>query len=210
MSCHTARFPWPTLTILLALGAAACGMTAQERTADGETATPGVRVNQTLPDGSASHPAESYIRPPKVEPSPDDLVFGRDHMVHFYDVPGEYGWVLEGREYGFSGLSIITTETWPGGGPPLHTHDTEEAHLLQQGRYRVLIGERRFDVTGPAAVRIPAGVPHTFVNTGDEILHVVGILPGDSITYEELGPNPLLSELDGREAEVGRDASRDP
>lgn len=35
------------------------------------------------------HPAESYVHPPRVPPSPADHVFGPDHMVHFYDVPGE-------------------------------------------------------------------------------------------------------------------------
>lgn len=195
MSHHTPRTTGPALALLLALGAGACATTGQAGIADGDSRPAGARMDGTFSDdGPPSHPAESYVRPPEVTPSPDDLVFGRDHMVHFYDVPGEYGWVVEGREYGFSGLSIITTETWPGGGPPLHTHDTEEAHFLQEGRYRVLIGERRFDVTGPAAVRIPAGVRHTFMNLGDEVIHVVGIFPGDSLTYEELGPNPLLSE----------------
>lgn len=141
-----------------------------------------------------SHPAESYVHPPRVAPSPEGHVFVREQMVHFYDVPGEYGYVVEGRDHGFARLSIITTETHPGGGPPLHRHDEEEAHVIQQGNYRVLIGEQQFDVSGPAVVRIPAGVPHTFVNTGKEVLRVVGILPADTLSYEELGPNPLLAE----------------
>ncbi len=195
MSYHTARVARPASAILLALAAVACGTTAQERIADEDPDPAVAGIDPTSSAGERPvYPTESYIRPPKVTPSPHDLVFGRDHMVHFYDAPGEYGYVLEGRDHGFAALSIITTDTWPGGGPPLHRHDTEEAHVLQDGRYRVLIGERRFDVTGPAAVRIPARVPHTFVNLGEDILHVVGILPGDTITYEELGPNPLLSE----------------
>lgn len=141
-----------------------------------------------------SHPAESYVHPPKEPVSPSDRVFKREQMVHFYDVPGEYGYVIEGREYGFDALSIITTDTYPGGGPPLHTHETEEAHVLQEGRYRVLIDDRPIDVAGPAVVRIPARVPHTFVNTSDKVIHVVGILPGDTVTYTEIGPNPLLDE----------------
>lgn len=148
-----------------------------------------------------AHPTESYIRPPRVAPSPSDLVFGRDQMVHFYDVPGEYGYVVEGKDHGFSALSIITTDTQPGGGPPLHAHETEEAHVLLEGRYRVLIGERRFDVTGPATVRIPPGIAHTFVNTSDRVIHVVGILPGETVTYAELGPNPLLEQEEEEEQE---------
>lgn len=139
-------------------------------------------------------PDESYVRPPRVKPSPTDHVFGPDQMVHFYDVPGEYGYVVEGKDHGFSGLSVIITDTHPGGGPPLHSHDTEEAQVLPEGRYRVLIGDQRFDVTGPATVRIPAGVPHTFVNPGEQPVHIVGVFPGDTISYRELGPNPLLRE----------------
>lgn len=143
---------------------------------------------------SRPHPTESYVQPPKEPASPSDHVFNRDQMVHFYDVPGEYGYVVEGKDYGFETLSIITTDTHPGGGPPLHIHETEEAHVIQEGRYRVLIGERRIDVAAPAVVRIPPQVPHTFVNTSDRVIHIVGILPGDTITYTELGPNPLLKE----------------
>lgn len=143
---------------------------------------------------SRPHPTESYVQPPKEPASPSDHVFNRDQMVHFYDVPGEYGYVIEGKDYGFDTLSLITTDTYPGGGPPLHIHQTEEAHVLQEGRYRVLLGERRIDVVAPAVVRIPPRVPHTFVNTSDRVIHIVGILPGDTITYTELGPNPLLKE----------------
>lgn len=148
----------------------------------------------------ASTADESFVRPPKVKPSPTDHVFGPDQMVHFYDAPGEYGYVAEGRDHGLPDLSVIITDTRPGGGPPLHAHDTDEAQVLAEGLYRVLIGERRFDVTGPATVRIPAGVPHTFVNPGREPVHIVGVFPGGTISYRELGPNPLLRDFDRGDA----------
>ena len=68
--------------------------------------------------------------------------------------------------------------------------------MVLAGRYRVLIGEERHDVTGPAIVRIPAGIPHTFVNLADEPLHLIGVFPAGTIPYDEIGPNPLLAELD--------------
>lgn len=160
------------------------------------------------PTGNTSpHPDESFVRPPGVKPSPTDHVFGAEQMVHFYDAPGEYGWVAEGKDHGLPGMSVIITDTRPGGGPPLHYHDTDEAQVLAEGRYRVLIGDRRFDVTGPATVRIPAGVPHTFVNPGERPVHIVGVFPGDTISYQELGPNPLL---ESSEEEGGAPASRTP
>lgn len=173
-------------------------MSTQQEAVNARPGPPARQEPTGAAGGPPSHPAESYVIPPRTQPSPDDHVFTRDHMVHFYDVPGEYGYVMEGADYGFSTLSLITTDTLPGGGPPLHTHETEEAQLIQEGRYRVLIGERRFDVTGPAVIRIPAGVPHTFVNLSERVIHIVGVLPGDTITYEELGPNPLLSEPGSR------------
>ena len=142
-------------------------------------------------------PAESYVQPPKEPSSPTDLFFRASQLVRFYDPPGEYGYALEGRDYGFEALSIIISDTQPGGGPPLHSHETEEAHVLQEGAYRALIGDRRIDVAGPAVVRVPAGVPHTFVNTSDHVIHVIGVIPGDSIDYTELGSNPLLEEAGG-------------
>lgn len=149
----------------------------------------GARASNLYPDCS-------YVRPPKVAPITSDYVFGRDQMVHFYNHPSEYGYIAEGRDHGFAGLSIITTDTHPGGGPPLHKHDTEEAHVLQEGRCRVLVGDRRIHVVGPAVVKIPAGVPHTFANNSDHVIHVIGVLAGDTITYTELGPNPLLNECE--------------
>lgn len=157
----------------------------------------GLMVTASAVGTDTKDSTESWVRPPKETPAPTDHVFGPDQMVRFYDPPGEYGYALEGKDYGFEALSIIISDTQPGGGPPLHSHDIEEAHVLQEGTYRALIGKRRVEVTGPAVVRVPAGVPHTFVNTSSHIIHVIGILPGDTISYTELGSNPLLKELEG-------------
>jgi len=115
-------------------------------------------------------------------------------MGTFYDVFGEYGYVLEGGNHGFESLSFILTETHPGGGPPLHRHGCEEAHVLLEGSARYLIGERTFTAQAPYVVRIPANVPHTFMNTGDRVFRLIAVLPGQKISYTELGPNPLLKK----------------
>lgn len=175
---------------------------------DLDDATAGKHSSQ--PGNLPPDPGESFVRPPSVNPSPTDHVFRAEQMVHFYDAPGEYGWIAEGKDHGLPEMSVIITDTHPGGGPPLHCHDTDEAQVLAEGRYRVLIGDRRFDVTGPATVRIPAGVPHTFVNPGGGPVHIVGVFPGDTISYRELGPNPLLEDPAAApaEADVGLRARR--
>jgi hypothetical protein len=47
--------------------------------------------------------------------------------------PGEYVHVMSGQAYGYNGLTIGVTETFPGGAPPMHSHEGEEAHVLLEG-----------------------------------------------------------------------------
>ncbi len=140
-------------------------------------------------------PDESYVRPPETPIDANALVYDRSQMSHFYDAPGEFGWFIEGADYALQGLSVLTTETQPGGGPPLHCHECNEAHVIAAGeRYRGIIGDEVFDIVGPAIVRVPANVPHTFINAGESVLHLVGILPTGRVDYTELGPNPLVED----------------
>jgi len=137
-------------------------------------------------------PKESFIRDPEKDFSPEDRAFHTNQMVHFYDVPGEFGYILEGGRYGFENVSVILTETHPGGGPPLHTHSVEEAHILQNGEYTVMIGDSIRKLKAPVVVRIPPNTPHAFYNHSDKIINLIGILPEPAVSYQELGPNPLI------------------
>jgi mannose-6-phosphate isomerase-like protein (cupin superfamily) len=143
-------------------------------------------------------PAKSYEKAPQRPPNPAEYVIKLDQMASFYDVPGEFGHIMLGKEHGFQQLSFIITETRPGGGPPLHTHDTEEAHIVLSGTASYVIehpatGKRRtFTVRGPYIVRIPPRHLHTFVNAGKEPLHLIGALPDSDVSYHEVGPNPLI------------------
>jgi mannose-6-phosphate isomerase-like protein (cupin superfamily) len=137
-------------------------------------------------------PKESYERPAEQPFSPSDYVFKPDQMTSFYDAPGEFGHAMEGANYGFKSLSFIITETQPGGGPSLHVHECEEAHVLLGGTATYVLGDQTFTVKGPYVVKIPAGVPHNFINTGNRPLHLIGVLPAGRIVWKELGPNPLV------------------
>lgn len=136
----------------------------------------------------------SWVRPAELPPTPSDYVIKLKQMDTFYDVPGEYGHVLKGHKHGFESLSFILTQTHPGGGPPLHTHTTEEAHVLLEGSVTYVIGDKTFAAQGPYVARVPAGVPHTFLNAGDHVLRLVGVFPDKKISYKELGPNPLVKK----------------
>lgn len=139
-------------------------------------------------------PSQSYEHQPEQPFSSSDYVFKPNQMTSFYDVPGEFGHAMEGTNYGFRSLSFIITETQPGGGPPLHVHECEEAHLLLEGKATYVLGDQKFTVEGPYVVRIPAGVPHTFINAGNQPLRLIGVLPEGRIVWKELGPNPLVKK----------------
>jgi mannose-6-phosphate isomerase-like protein (cupin superfamily) len=137
-------------------------------------------------------PKQSYERAPEKSFTASDYVFKPNQMTSFYDVPGEFGYAMEGANYGFESLSFIITDTKPGGGPPLHVHPCEEAHVLLEGTATYVLGDQTFTVQAPYVIKVPAGVPHTFINAGSQPLRLIGVLPTTRIKYTELGPNPLL------------------
>lgn len=79
-------------------------------------------------------PSEGFDNPPESPFRPTDDVIRPHQMRKFYGPPGEFGYYIDGADYGFKSLSFILTETHPGGGPNLHTHETEEAHILLEGK----------------------------------------------------------------------------
>jgi mannose-6-phosphate isomerase-like protein (cupin superfamily) len=117
-----------------------------------------------------------------------------DRMEAFYDEPGEYGWIMEGFKHGFAQTSVVITSTEPRGGPPLHTHNTEEIHVLPECHFAYVMGDQTFEVRGPCVVNIPARLPHTFLNLGDNAVRLVAFWPHNEFwtNYDELGANPLL------------------
>jgi mannose-6-phosphate isomerase-like protein (cupin superfamily) len=81
----------------------------------------------------------------------------------------------------------VLTETQPNGGPPLHTHTVEEGHVVLSGRVTYLIGERQVTAEGPYIARVPAGVAHTFINSGTEPVNVVATFPAGGATTPKWG-----------------------
>ena len=98
------------------------------------------RTCQYVHIGPDSLPTKSYERGPAERFNRSDYVIKLKQMTSFYDVPGEAGYFMNGEDYGFDGLSFILTETQPGGGPPLHMHDSEESHIVLHGQVEYVIG----------------------------------------------------------------------
>ena len=139
-------------------------------------------------------PSESFMHPPEAPFEKSDYLFKFDQLTSFYDVPGEAGYFMSGADYGFESLTIIITETHPNGGPPLHTHAVEEAHILLSGQMDYVIGDDKFSAIAPYIAKVPAGAPHTFINSGKHPLNLIGVLPTSTPVFNELGPNPLLNK----------------
>jgi hypothetical protein len=123
-----------------------------------------------------------------------EYVVPMDVMESFYDEPGEQGWIMEGFKHGFERTSVVITKTEPRGGPPLHTHNTEEIHVLPECHFAYIMGDHTFEVHGPCVVNIPARLPHTFLNLSDHAVRLVAFWPHNDFwtNYDELGANPLL------------------
>ena len=140
----------------------------------------------------ASLPCQAFTRPAAKPHDPTSLVFSFDQLDHWYRVPGEFTHRLDGDRYGFETLSFIISETHPGGGPGLHVHDTEEAHVLLAGTAQYQVGERTFTVQAPYVAKVPAGVPHTFINAGTEPFNLIAVFATKHPNTTRVGPNPLV------------------
>ena len=68
-------------------------------------------------------------------------------------------------------------------------------------------GARCLGVAGPSSeviARVPAGVAHTFINSGPEPVNVVATFPSRRRDYTEVGPNPLVKRQCQGQEDSGR------
>ncbi|HEX5652177.1 MAG TPA: cupin domain-containing protein [Chitinophagaceae bacterium] len=108
--------------------------------------------------------------------------------------PGEYVHVMEGQRHGYKNLTIGITETFPGGAPPMHSHEGEESHVLLEGDILYALGDTSFTIKAPYMVNIPAGVPHAFKNIGNKTVNMVVIFPTNIWKYDVLDYFPFPSD----------------
>jgi len=137
--------------------------------------------------------------PPKMKYYSDYAVT-LDKLPTINPGPGEYVHVMEGQRNGYNNLTIGITETFPGGAPPMHSHEGEESHVLLEGDIVYALGDTLFTITGPYVVNIPAGVPHAFKNIGDKTANLVVIFPTNIWKYDVLDFFPF----DGKEFPAGK------
>ena len=151
------------------------------------------------PTAQEKLPDKDFTRPPEKPHDPTDLVFNFNQLDYYYRVPGEFTHRLTGDQYGFESLSFIISETHPGGGPGLHVHDTEEAHVLLEGTAEYRIGDKTFTVQAPYVAKVPAGVPHTFINAGSKTFNLIAVFASKHPGTTRIGPNPLINPRKNKE-----------
>ncbi|MCM3871908.1 MAG: cupin domain-containing protein [Pyrinomonadaceae bacterium] len=151
------------------------------------------------PKAQEKLPEKDFTHSPEKPHDPAAFFFSFDQLDHYYRVPGEFTHRLTGDQYGFEKLSFIITETHPGGGPGFHVHDTEEAHVLLEGTAKYRIGDKTFTVQAPYVAKVPAGVPHTFINAGTKRFNLIAVFASKHPNSKRIGPNPLIPAGQNRE-----------
>jgi mannose-6-phosphate isomerase-like protein (cupin superfamily) len=89
-------------------------------------------------------------------------------------------------------ISLLFEECAAGDAVPLHTHQTDEAVIIDSGQIEARLGDERRAVGAGAVIFIPAGTPHGYHNTGSEVARFHGVFPTDviDIAYIERNPAP--------------------
>ena len=123
-----------------------------------------------------------------------DYALKLDQLPVINPGPGEYVHVMEGQRSGYQNLTIGITETFPGGAPPMHSHEGEESHVLLEGDILYALGDTIFTIKAPYVVNIPAGIPHAFKNIGKETANLVVIFPTNIWKYDVLDYFPFQSD----------------
>lgn len=100
----------------------------------------------------------------------DAIVLNRDDLQHFNGTDE-----FEGYRFGGANVSIILVDMLPGEGPRLHSHPYEEVFIVQEGQATYTVGADKLTITAGQIVIVPAGVAHTFVNSGTGRLRQVDI-----------------------------------
>jgi mannose-6-phosphate isomerase-like protein (cupin superfamily) len=82
---------------------------------------------------------------------------------------------LVGADHGGTGVCLIFVDAPPGHGPSLHRHPYEEVFVVQEGEATFVADGQERVVGAGKVVIVPAGVAHSFVNSGDAPLRQLDI-----------------------------------
>jgi quercetin dioxygenase-like cupin family protein len=69
--------------------------------------------------------------------------------------------------------TLIDMHIPPGGGPPPHRHDFEEAFTILDGEVKLTFRGETLIARAGETINVPANAPHAFINVGDDAARVL-------------------------------------
>ena len=82
---------------------------------------------------------------------------------------------------GAKSLSVAEVTVGPGGRVPNHTHPTEEAMVVLEGKLEAVLGDGAVEVGPGETVLAPAGIRHGFVNRSRGTAKLMAIFPTSKV-----------------------------
>lgn len=149
---------------------------------------PGREIDKLHASTHGLHPLERHALPayydlPEMD-KVDDFVVTEDEMVVINPAPGEFVRIMEGKRHGYKSTTVGISRTMPGGGAPLHTHESEETHVLLNGKMRYQLGEEVFEAKSPYVINIPPMVPHAFMSLDKKPIELVVFYPVNEWVFD--------------------------
>ena len=123
-----------------------------------------------------------------------------DHIDQVERGGGIFSKPLVGEAQGSTVFSTGVTSFPKGGSIALHTHNVDEQVTVLEGEGTVQIEERTEDVAPYDTTFVPAGVPHRFINRGNQRMSILWIYGSTHVTRTyvdtgvETGHFEMLSE----------------
>jgi quercetin dioxygenase-like cupin family protein len=87
-------------------------------------------------------------------------------------------------------VAVLSERCAVGDAVPLHTHPIDEVVVVVSGESEFTIGDERRSLRAGGIAFIPAGVPHSNRNAGDEALVFHCFFPSETIEVAMLDRNP--------------------
>jgi mannose-6-phosphate isomerase-like protein (cupin superfamily) len=92
---------------------------------------------------------------------------------------------LATKNKGSNQFEIWRTSLPPGSStPPNHVHETDEVFVFLRGKGKAIVNGKETVFEAPCTVILPANIPHSYVNTGDEPTDAIVIIGSDSKIYD--------------------------
>jgi quercetin dioxygenase-like cupin family protein len=114
---------------------------------------------------------------------------GDDDAVQHISVAGDtYTILLTGQDTA-GRFTVIDMHVPPGGGPPPHRHDFEEAFTILDGEIEVTFRGATSVIRAGETVNVPANAPHFFHNASDQATRLLCICspPGQEEFFMAIG-----------------------